>query len=428
MTLAAVKFVNENVQSANSVAYVLDDDDRVASLVSRMLESDDFVAIAFNDPAICLKQLKSCDAYTTPKLFILDLSLGKTDGVEVLNHLAAAHYKGTMLLISGKDEATLDEVERMGSARGLRMLPSLKKPFRKDDLAKRIKIDIGPAKPAAPDPVTDAATASLDRALSTGGIILHYQTVVDLKTGSIRGAEAVLYERNPSSGLIPLSTSAVPPGAAILHPLSRFLLRTAMKDWQQHLSISPVPIRLSTKLPLSVVTSANFLALVREVLSPHPKFPGLIIEVDEWKLPDAKVVREAAARLKLYGVELAVSDIGAVFDAIVKSSRLPFAEFRLNSDFISNCSLNETKRDLCEYVIRLAHDAGVSVCAMGVMTGEEMDALVRIKCDTAQGRFLGAPQPVETFKRAHAAPMNLSGDDETLAGAEFEWPSVPGNG
>jgi EAL domain-containing protein (putative c-di-GMP-specific phosphodiesterase class I)/FixJ family two-component response regulator len=417
MALPPVKFVNAAVEAGNSVAYVLDDDNSVASLVSRMLEAANFVAIAFSDPALCLRQLKACDGYTIPKLFVLDLSLGKTDGVEVLNQLAAVHYKGSILLISGKDEATLNEIERMGSARGLKMLPSLKKPFRKDDLEKRVKLDIDPAKPAGAVPVTNARTASLERALSTGGVILRYQTVLDLKTGSECGAEVAAFEHTASSGLMPFSTSSLPPDAAILHPLSRYLIRTALKDWHEHLSKCPMPIRLSTKLPLSVVTSQNFLVLVREVLSPHPKFPGFIVEVDDWKLPDPMMIRETAARLKLYGVQLAVTDIGAVYDALVKSTSLPFSEFRLTGDFVSNCALNETKRELCQNVIKLAHDAGATVCATSVTTKDEMDTLSELKCDTVQGRVFGAPQAADTFSQTHAAPVIVAEPEAKAASA-----------
>jgi len=429
MTLAPVKFIAEMAQnSANSVAYVLDDDSEICALISRMLQAEGFVAVPFTNPDLCLRQLKTSDDYSVPKIIVLDLSLGKTDAIEVLNQLNILKYKGRVLLISGKDESALLEIERMGSSRGLMMLPSLKKPFRKDDLTKRLKIELDPVKPSPKQPVINSSMAALDRAVSGGGVVRCYQAIIDLKSGSVRGAEVMLHERHPSDGLIPLATSSVPSGAPIFHPLSRLLLRTALEDWLQHLSDLRTPIRLYIKLPLSVVTTTTFLSLVRETLSPHPQFPGLVIEVNDWRLfNDLKIIREVSAQLKLYGVGLAVDDIGAVYSAITESYKFPFAEFRLNSNFISNCSLNETKQAVCRDAINLVHNAGASVCAEGVANSDELETLIEMKCDTAQGYLFGVPQPIEIFKTkllVPTPPQKANADSNT---ASFEWPEANRN-
>jgi DNA-binding response OmpR family regulator len=127
MPLAPAKFIAEETpNSENSVAYVLDDDSEICALISRMLQAEGFVAVPFTSPDICLRQLKISDDYSVPKIIVLDLALGKTDAIEVLNQLNILKYKGRVLLVSGKDETALLEIERMGSSRGLMMLPSLK--------------------------------------------------------------------------------------------------------------------------------------------------------------------------------------------------------------------------------------------------------------------------------------------------------------
>src|SRR5258707_428959 len=151
MPLAPVTLKRDGANSP--VAYVLDDDRKVSVLISRMLRVAGFVAVPFTEPIECRKQLKAADAYTVPAVFVLDLSLGKSDGIEVLDCLKALKYKGRVLLVSGKDASALLEIERMGASRGLEMLPSLQKPFEVDDLIARLKIGCEPAKaPKAPKP------------------------------------------------------------------------------------------------------------------------------------------------------------------------------------------------------------------------------------------------------------------------------------
>jgi EAL domain-containing protein (putative c-di-GMP-specific phosphodiesterase class I)/CheY-like chemotaxis protein len=396
MSLPPVKFVHEKVQG--SVAYVLDDDSRVGALVSSMLQAAGFDAISFTEPGPCLKQLKTSDDYNTPSIFVLDLSLGKTDGIEVLNELKNLKYKGRVLLISGKDESALQEIEKMGVSRGLVMLPSLKKPFRKDDLTKRLNIEIETARPSAKEPAENSPITALERAMLNRTLVHRYQPIIDLKSKQVCGAKLVLHERHPTQNLVQLPTSSVPPNAPILHPVSRYLLRAVLEDWQQHLSILRPPVRFYINLPLAVVRTAVFLTLIRETLSPHPQFPGLVIEVNDWHLNDLKTIQELSAQLKLYGVGLSVDDIAAVYSAITGSYKFPFVEFKLNSSFVSNCALNETKQTLCRDTVKLAQSVGALVCAEGVATADELQILTAMNCSTAMGQLIGGPQPVDVVK------------------------------
>lgn len=421
MTVAPVTFVHN--EDPGRLAYVLDDDHKVATLITRMLHTAGFAAIAFNEPGQCLNQLKAAKNYSIPAVFILDLSLGKTDGIEVLNELKNLKYKGRVLLISGKDKSALLEIERMGSARGLLMLPSLQKPFQVDDLTKRLKIELDPVDASPKESTATRPKTGLEQAISNGRLIHRYQGRFDVNSQSVRGAELVLYERHPADGLIPLTTSSVPSSSPIFHPLSRLLLPSVLQDWSQYLSDIGTPIRLFIKLPLSVVTTSNFLSLLREKLAAYPRFPGLVIEVEDWhQFNDLGMIREVSAQLKLYNVGLAVSDIGAIYSAITESYKIPFEEFKLNASLISNCALNETKKALCANTINLAHDAGASVCAEGVANRDEFEALINMKCDTVQGSLFGKPQPIESFKSKFIAPPTQPAVNSDSELDMFAWP------
>ncbi len=415
----------ESDAATGPVAYIIDDDSRICMLLSRMLHASGYVALSFTKPEQGLAQLRNADAYKTPTVIVLDLSLEGTDGIEVLSALKAHKYKGRVLLVSGKDESTLLEVERMGMARGLAMLPSLKKPFQLSDLTKRLKIEMDPAKSAA-EPIVKSQASALERAVSSGELIFRYQPRVDLKSAAVRGADVAIYEQNPSDGLVPLTTASLPPNSPIFHPLSRLLLRKVMDDWSHHLSDVETPIRLSLKLPLSVVATAQFLQFVRKSISANPQFGNLVIEVNDWhQFNNVMTVRDVSAQLKLYGIGLSTGEIGALHSAITESYRFPFDEFKLSASLILNCATNETKQALCKNTISLAHEAGASVCAEGVASRDELETLVVMGCDTALGALCGSPQPIETFKAKYFAPrVTQKAANIEAAGDPFQWPDA----
>jgi FixJ family two-component response regulator len=99
-------------QEGRPVAYVLDDEAAVGTLVSRMLASLGYVPLTFTEVPQCLQQLKEATEYSKPSLLVLDLALGKHDAVDVFDQLKAVGFKGRLLLMSGVDETTLDEVRR----------------------------------------------------------------------------------------------------------------------------------------------------------------------------------------------------------------------------------------------------------------------------------------------------------------------------
>src|SRR5580700_9302015 len=107
--------------STSQLAFVLDDDPRILAIVCQILVSIGFVAQQFATPAALYEELKN----VSPELIVLDLALGQSDAIEVIRDLEALHYKGKVLLISGRGEATLSEIQRIGEDHGLIMVPAL---------------------------------------------------------------------------------------------------------------------------------------------------------------------------------------------------------------------------------------------------------------------------------------------------------------
>ena len=113
---------------------------------------------------------------------LLDLSIGRTDAVEVLQGLAARGCHSTVTLVSGHDQATMDAVREIGSRRGLAMGPTLHKPFRPDALRAAL---------AGPCVASPTGEMDLSGALAENRIELWYQPVVDLTGFRVVAAEGL---------------------------------------------------------------------------------------------------------------------------------------------------------------------------------------------------------------------------------------------
>jgi FixJ family two-component response regulator len=124
------------------LAFVLDDEARLGVALCKMLATIGVTARSF----IAAPEFMSALEHDQPDLIFLDLALGQSDAIDVIHQLEAHKFSGRVMLISGRDTRTLLEVERIGRAHGLRMLPSLPKPFRMAD----VKENLVPSPPLQP--------------------------------------------------------------------------------------------------------------------------------------------------------------------------------------------------------------------------------------------------------------------------------------
>lgn len=420
--------INQDIP-AKPLAYVLDDERDIGMVVCRMLGALGFATLPFIEADECVRQIEAAAPYAKPGLILLDLALGKTDAVEVFERLAALPFKGKVLLISGSDLNTLNEIQAIGTSRGLSMLPPLKKPFRIAELKESLKAAVlGTGTPtAASDARKDSGDSDklpanfIERALMNDELHLWYDAKINLKTGGICGAEAVLYSQHPSRGWVSVAGAVPPADSPIHHPLMRFIIRRLASDWTLHLERSSSALKLSTKLPLPVVTSRAFMQFVRDLLPVSPNFLGLILEATDWRtFNDDKALREASARLSLYRIGLSVDDIGAVYSSVANDRAFPYAEIKLAGGL-----LNEANRAVCQDAIDLAHRAGASVCAVVTTNSNSLSALKDMGCDTVQ---LGDPKPVSALKQKLLIPESTRTESALVASDDpYAWPTNVGS-
>jgi EAL domain-containing protein (putative c-di-GMP-specific phosphodiesterase class I)/ActR/RegA family two-component response regulator len=391
--------MSKQIEGNSRRAFVLDDEPKIAAVVGQVLQSSGYESQQFCEPTPFLVEVRAAP----PHLIVLDLALGKSDAVEIMRHLAVLKYRGKVLLMSGRDEVMLSDMEKVGQRHGLVMLPPLQKPFRGHDLKNRIAQPVSDKAAMAEDSAAKTGAAksgvamSLRDALRNDCLELWYQPKIELKSLSVCGAEALLRARHPEHGVVAPSGLLPQAGDPLYAPLSKFVIERSISDWKR-LARESRPLKLAVNIPISVAASADFISVIREHVPADPRFPGLIVEITEDEIiRDLDRIQEVATQLKLYNVRLAIDDFGSAYSSLSRLRDLPCIELKLDRSFVSGCSVDGSKMLLCSAAIDLAHGFGLTVCAEGVEDAEDLRVLIEMRCDTAQGFLFAKPLPFERF-------------------------------
>lgn len=388
-------------------AFVLDDEARVGAVVCKALAMTGLAPRQFTNPFQFLAELKLSE----PDLVVLDLALGETDAIEIIRKLEVLKFKGRILLISGRHEAALKEIEQIGRSHGLEMLPPLQKPFRFAEL--KARLEAPPpiiSAPKAPQSIAQqfAATTWIDfaEALRNNWLEVWYQPKVDLRSLQICGAEGLIRARHPERGMIAPVDLLPPAGDPLYRPLSVFVIRQTMAEWERFAERGFL-LKLAVNVPASVLNAPEFVSVVRQMMPVDPKFPGLIVEVTEDEIiRDPERIREVATQLRLYNAWISLDDFGSAYASLSRLKELPFREIKLDRSFVTGCASDALKRGLCQTVVDLARRFGASVCAEGVETSDDLRCVMELGFDTAQGFLFAKPLPANQFLDLLAARKN----------------------
>jgi len=238
---------------------------------------------------------------------------------------------------------------------------------------------------------------SIAEALRDGWFKSWYQPKIDLKRKCLAGAEAVMRIHHPELG--PLLPGAFVPeiDEDSVTKLAEHALLATLSDWTMfeqasfnlHLAVN-VPVRVLLKLPVE--------QLVKEQRPKSDRWPGLILEVTEDPIVrDLAAAKEIAAQLRAGKVTIAIDNFGAGYSSFSSLRDLPFAELKLAGDFVKGCAVDATNAAICQTALDLAHRFGSFAVADGVESVADLQAMMVMGCDFAQGSLIAPLLPREEF-------------------------------
>jgi EAL domain-containing protein (putative c-di-GMP-specific phosphodiesterase class I) len=342
-------------------------------------------------------------ARRTPAAVFLNVALESAEAIESVVALGKRGYSGYVQLMSCRGSAVLAHVKSIGDAHRLLMLPPLKKPFDTGTILKilqELKLGYPPAV---------AGRIDLAEAMRSGWIEFWYQPKIDLRKKQLVGAEAFPRARHPQHGV--LMPSAFLPGApeSDLIALAERALIAALKAGLAFAKIG-VNLRMAVNIPVAALSKVAIADIVEKHKAHYDNWPGLIIDVPEEQiLPALGLATELSDKLQHLSVKLAIDEFGRGLSTLARAKSVPFAEFKLDRTFVTDCGTDKINAPLCKNAIELAHNFGGIAAAIDIEKASDAIALVSMGCDCGQGFLLGQPMPEERFislLRQRTAPQN----------------------
>jgi diguanylate cyclase (GGDEF)-like protein len=221
---------------------------------------------------------------------------------------------------------------------------------------------------------------------------LHYQPILDTRTGDIALVEGLARWTSPTLGVVtPDQFVAAAERCGMIHTLTLLLLRKALADGARMPASVGLSFNLSAHDLASPETVIAILTAVRESgLDPR----RLTLELTETALMrDFAQAKDAITTLRALGIQIALDDFGTGYSSLGYVHRLPLDKIKIDRSFVSGldtevgCSLISTILDLCQ-------NLGLDGIAEGIETQEQLAAVRRHGCRYIQGYFVGRPMPI----------------------------------
>jgi len=243
----------------------------------------------------------------------------------------------------------------------------------------------------------------LRHALANGEMSLAYQVKVDMTSGTISGAEALVRWTHPELGSVP-PAEFIPLAerCGLMPGLGEWILRTACAQNQAWLNRGLPPIRMAVNLSPRQFLKGDLADTVIRVLR-DTALPAHLLEVEltETAIIDHPTeVGRVLDRLHAVGVRIAIDDFGTRQSSLMALRHLPIDALKIDHSFIEGLGHAFQEKDIVVAIIRLAHALGMTAVAEGVEREHQVEVLRNGGCDEIQGYLIGravSPEDLETL-------------------------------
>jgi diguanylate cyclase (GGDEF)-like protein len=386
-------------------------------------------------------------------LFFLDLerfryindSLGRPAGDALLKQVAAwlTRNLGDASLVAraGGDifAVVLPEVTPQGNVARLvekTMDAFLSHPFRLNDSVFRITFKVGvalfPDDGAEVDTLFRNAEAALKKAKATGDrylfyaekmtaavagrltlenqlrqalereeFVLHYQPKVNLASGKLTSAEALIRWNDPQSGLVPAGRFIpVLEETGLIYEVGRWALRKAVADYLRWRAAGLPAVRIAVNVSPLQLRNRGFVAEIGQVIGIDPQAAaGLELEITESVImEDVKHNIASLKAIREMDVRIAIDDFGTGFSSLSYLAKLPVDTLKIDRSFVVDMTAGPQGLSLVSTIINLAHSLKLKVVAEGVETEEQSRLLRLLNCDEMQGYLFSKPVAGSIFE------------------------------
>jgi diguanylate cyclase (GGDEF)-like protein len=248
--------------------------------------------------------------------------------------------------------------------------------------------------PTAPSPSRFSLEAELRDALHEDRFLLHYQPQIELGTGALRGAEALLRMKRRDGTIVPPGQFIpVLEDTDLIVDVGAWVLRTACEKAREWHRAGHTDIRVSVNLSARQFEREGLVRTVLSAASDAGISPSVLeLEITESLLmKDTELANSMLQGLKQIGAWIAIDDFGTGYSSLAYLHRFAVDVVKIDRSFVRTIGKEKAGGSIASAIIGLGHRLGLEVIAEGIETDEELAFLKNEGCDVGQGYFLGRP-------------------------------------
>jgi diguanylate cyclase (GGDEF)-like protein len=238
-------------------------------------------------------------------------------------------------------------------------------------------------------------------ALERKEFALFYQPKVNLVSGEITGAEALLRWNDPVTGLVsPNRIIPILEETGLMHDVGRWALNEAVETHRRWHTTGLRAVCIAVNVSPMQLRNREFVAEIREAIGDDPMAAaGLELEITESLIMgDVRLSIGSLRAIRALGVRIAIDDFGTGFSSLSYLARLPVHTLKIDRSFVIDMGAGPEGLALVSTIINLAHSMKLNVVAEGVETEEQSRLLRLLNCDEIQGYWFGHPVPSDVFE------------------------------
>ncbi len=243
----------------------------------------------------------------------------------------------------------------------------------------------------------------LRHALDNGELSLQYQPQVSCITGEVIGMEALLRWNHPRRGAIgPMQFIPLAEATGMIVPMGEWAIRTACHEGRELQKAIGRDIVIAVNLSPRQFRQKNLASLVELALK-ESGLPASSLEIEiteQTLMTNTPATNETLRQLRQLGVKIAIDDFGTGFSSFSYLLQYEVDRLKIDRSFVNRSAEDPTAAAIVRAIISMAHGLNLKVVAEGVETNDQLNFLLRRRCDEAQGFYFGRPVPMGMVEEA----------------------------
>ncbi len=255
-------------------------------------------------------------------------------------------------------------------------------------------------------------TTDLHNALSKEQLLVYYQPIVTLTTGTIHKAEALIRWQHPERGMVnPSDFIPIAEESGMIIDIGEWVFRQVTKQvaqWRDNydpdfqISINKSPIQFHSK-------NTGYPSWPEQLKKTGLSGHGIVVEITEGMLLDInEVIYDKLMDFRNANIAVSLDDFGTGYSSLSYLKKLHIDYLKIDQSFVRNLKAESDDMALCKAIIVMAHALGIKVIAEGLETTEQLDLLATAGCDYGQGYLFSKPVPAAEFERLFDNRVNLT--------------------